>query len=217
MDSIFAISKVLEVDFYYNFVEVDDIGNTVLTIHKDPDLDPPKHYKKGKIYIKRPDWGTMNDIAAESALPAPYERKYKVEPCKHRDLKIKKLLVKIKDHEGNITDASDKFIDEMQPNLALFIADTIDDIMDKMYLGEQMTKEEVKDLSYRCHLYFKRLRQKSQGKRGVRVPPAPSIITIKQICEMFHCTPDVARTISPRDLEMMEIVAEQERLSNEGF
>ena len=205
---------ILKINFFYDFIE-DDKGNKAIIVHNDLDNDPPKRYKKGVLHIRSPNWGIMQDIAIASGSLDPWTGELVIDNYKYKDIKIKRLLVAMEDHKGDFHKINDEKVNGMPLNLVMVISEIIDELIDMSNTGDVLSREESKELSLQCFKYFKALRKKESGKRGAKIPPPPSIISIKNICDSFNVTPDVARSISRRDLEMMNIVSEQDRLSKE--
>lgn len=205
-------TDLLSFKFHYREREVGD-GEVIVDIFDSKYEDPPESFKQGKVYVRNPSWAIMNDISRVSGVMNSYTKKLDIEAYKYRDQKLKKLVVKIEDAEENTTFVDEKFVDSMNPILANFILDKIDEILDWRRHETGLSKEEGRELALDVFRYLKNKKIRDSGKFAL-LPPMPSIMLITNLCERFHITPDEARRISPRDLEMMSIVAEQEDVIN---
>ena len=91
----------------------------------------------------------------------------------------------------------------------------IDNLIEKNHNGDGLTKEESNELAYDCYKYYSASNKKQSGNNTSEIPVPPAIVVLKHVCEMFHCTPDVARRISKRDIDMMSVANEQQSICRE--
>jgi len=210
MSSLFSVENdnVISFDFYYRPRSINEFGEKVIDIFESKIEKPPSYFFKGHIYIRYPTWAIMNDISRSSSKVNSYTGKSEIDPYQYRDYKLKRLLLKIEDHEGEVIFVNDEFVDSMNPVLATFILNKIDQILDSQHNENSLSKEEAKELALDVFNYLKRKKERESGHRTT-IPPMPSIMLVMNLCDRFHVMPDEARRISTRDLEMMSIVEEQ--------
>jgi len=213
MSEIFKVKdkQNVVIDFLYIFKENKE-KQEIFQVFSPEDKKIPRKTKKGKAYIRYPNWAIMNDISQQSGVMDPFTNKLKIDSYKFNDYKIKRLLYKIEDEEGNITEVNDDFVNKLYPSLANYLLNHIDRIITNEQLEDGMNDDEKKELEWQVFHYFRNTKKRQAGIRGVLQPPTPSVVILKQICEMFHCTPDEARRISRRDLDALQIVSKQEEI-----
>jgi hypothetical protein len=85
-------------------------------------------------------------------------------------------------------------------------------VITKYYFGSGLTPERERALAYDCYKYFSAIEKAKRGDEKIVIPPCPGIIMLVQVCEMFDCTPDIARKIPKRDIDMILIAKEQESI-----
>lgn len=203
------------IEFRYIYFKIDGNENFIFL-----EGDEPKEILKkahiGKVYIRIPTWVEMHDIFRISTKrdvdPAVAHKKRRyIDAELFKDAKLKKLCIKFVDHEGEETIVDNDYIDELNVRLAGFVLQKIDEIISKYYTMDGISEKEAKDLSTDCYKYYSSIFRKQSGELE-DVPTPPSIIILKHVCDMFKCTPDVARTISKRDIDMINIAEEQQSL-----
>jgi len=170
-----------------------------------------KDVKIGKIYIKIPSWVEMQDLYQASCLQNMMTKVYEADSDLYRDNKIKKLCFKIVDSEGSVTLMDGGVCNGLYPILAQFIIDKINEIMSIYYIGTGLSKDEEEKLSFDCFKYYSSIFKRGAGK-NVKIPPTPIPVLLMSICKSFNCTPNVARKISKRDIDMATIAREQENI-----
>lgn len=205
--------NTISIDFYYRLKTINDYGEQTIDIFDSKIEKPPNFFHKGKIFLRSPTWAIMNDISRASGTVEMLTKKIKIDPYKYRDIKLKRLLLRIEDHKGEVSFVDDNFVDSMNPVLATFVLNKIDQILDCQGNEENLSKEEARELAFDVFNYLKKKKERDSGK-NVAMPPMPSIMLITNLCERFHITPDEARKFSPRDLEMMSLVEEQSDVVN---
>lgn len=212
----FLISESnIEKDFYYQTSE-----DSLLTeIYSKEEYDSlkekyKKKLKKGKFYLRVPSWSLMGEIHRECSVTDPFTKKQMVEPYKYRDVKIKRMLIRLEDEKGNFFEINDEVVDNMNPDLVLIINEEIDKYFKKYNdFDPGLSEDEARELTMQAYSYFKKRHQKAKGE-SVNVPSPPAILIIRQLCEQFHITPDEARSIRRKDLEAMSLVSEQEEIAS---
>ncbi len=204
--------NVLCIDFNYREKNID--GNShIYILDENFDSYLKNDCKTGKIYLRKPTWALMNDIYRVSGVFNGISKKHEIDPYQYRDMKIKRMVISIEDAEGNITKIDDQAVDSMVPQLANFILRKIDNILEIDYRDDSLTRDEARELSFEIYKYLSKKRDRENGKFAV-VPPPPSSLIIYQLCEKYNILPDEARKISLRDLEIMNLVAEQQDIIN---
>jgi hypothetical protein len=167
--------------------------------------------KCGEIYILIPGWVEMQDLYQKSSEQDIQTKKYVINLQKLRMNKIKLFCIKIVDNESKSHFINDELINNMYPSLGNFILRCIDDVISVYYMGSGMSSEMEKQLAYDCYRYYSAIEKKRHGK-DVIIPPCPGVVMMLNICQMFDCTPDIARNISKKDIDMILIAKEQENL-----
>ena len=200
---------VICINFFYK--EIDVCGSKIVYLVEEEFAK--KIAKTGKAYIKRPTWSIMNDISRISGVFNPFSKQYDIDVYKYRDFKLKRLLLGIEDSNGVFTKVDDKVVDSMVPQLANFILEKIDNILEIDYKDQSLTRDEAREISHEIFKYLKKKRDRDGGKL-VTLPPPPSALVLYQLCEKYNILPDEARRINIRDLEIMNIVAEQTDIVN---
>lgn len=166
----------------------------------------------GKAHLLVPSWIDMYGIERKSTKSDPYtEGRVIWLPEKIRINKILKFLKLLIDHTGRVYFINRKFIENLDPSLGSFLTEKIDDLIDE-FVGDGLSKEEQKDLSYECFNYFSAVEKVRSGKENVDIPPTPECVLLERICKEFNCTPNIARQMSKRDIEMFLIMREQENI-----
>ena len=211
--SPFTIKNDKFVFFSFYYKEIDVGGDSIINVFDELNVFNNKEYKKATAFIRYPSWSLMNDIQNVCRIPNPFSNKIEVDPYKYRDMKIKRLLIKIENEDGKTYKTNDEFVDSMSPQLAIFLSEKIEAILSENYIDDGLSKEEGRELSLEVYKYLKAKKKRASGER-VKIPPMPSIMLISHLCEKFGIVPDEARKISLRDIEMMNVVAEQEDVVN---
>ena len=170
-----------------------------------------RNYKIGKIYILIPSWVEMQDVYQSSSEENIMTRKFEINFDFLKINKIGRLCVKIEDAEGGVLLLSKKEVNKLEPSLAQFILSEIDDIINKHYLGSGLSKGEEKELAYECFKYYRAIKKQQAGKKVV-IPPCPGPVLLMNVCKTFSCSPDVARNISKRDIDLIMLAKEQESI-----
>jgi len=171
----------------------------------------PKKYFIGKAYILIPSWVEMQDLYQSSSELNIMTNKYEVESEKLKNNKLVKFCSKLVNHENDTFLIDSDFIYDLDPQLGHFLLRKIDEVIDEFYSGSSLSEEEEKELANRCYKYYSAINKRGYGKK-VKIPPPPGVVLLREICQHFNCTPDVARRISRRDIDMMQIAKEQENL-----
>jgi len=172
---------------------------------------PIKKYFIGKAYILIPSWVEMQDLYQSSSELNIMNQKYEIEPEKLRNNKLSRLCSKLVSHENETFLVDSDFIYDLDPQLGHFLLRKIDEVINEFYSGSSLSEEEEKELANRCYKYYSAINKRGYGK-NVKVPPPPGVVLLMDICKKFNCTPDVARKISRKDIDMMQISQEQENL-----
>lgn len=162
----------------------------------------------GELYILIPSYVEIQDLFQMSSEKDIRTGKYEISDSKLKRSKMLLLCSKIIDHRGASYMMDKDFHDNLYPSFAGFIVYKIENVLDKYYIGSGLTKEREKQLVMACYKYYKAIYRSRAGHTEV-IPPSPGIIYLMNVCEMFSCTPDVARKISKRDLDMIMIAREQ--------
>lgn len=171
-----------------------------------------KGQKTGEIYILIPSWLEMQDLYQRSSKYNIMLKTHEIDEDLLVNNKIRVLCSKIVDSKGKSTVMSHDVVSNLHSTLAQFILDTTDEVIEKYYVGTSLNKEEHNDLTDDCFKYFSSVGKKRMGRKNVNVPPVPAPVLLMRICKMFNCTPDIARKISKRDIDMIMISREQESL-----
>jgi hypothetical protein len=200
--------EVFEFEYYY--IENND-SNHFFLIKEIEDYWEIKKEKveKAKVFIKIPCWYDVHEISRLSAKVHPYTKERVPLPEKIKDNKLKLLLWKIEDHTGEVFYFTDKFIEDLHPNLAAFFLNKINKLIETEGCYEGLSDDEASSLSFECQKYYSAIKKRRAGRK-VEIPVPPAIIVLKRVCEMFNCTPDEARKISKRDLDEIFLANEQE-------
>ena len=169
----------------------------------------PSLIKKAKVYIKIPTWVETHEINRLSSKKDPYLRTFSIDESKNKDIKLKLLCLKIEDDEGNVYNVDDDFVDNMHPELAVFLMKEITNESLDLGAYDSVTKEEERKLAYECYCYFSAIEKEERGINAITIPIPPAIIIVRAVCEMLGCTPEQARSISKKDIDSLFIANEQ--------
>lgn len=169
-----------------------------------------KGSKRGEVFILIPCWLEMQDIYQSSSEYNIMTKDYDINEHLFVMNRVRRLCLKIVDEDGKSEiiggDAS-----WLHPTLGQFIEEKVEETVERFYSGSGLSKKEGDRLKYDCYKYFSAMQKNALGKRAI-IPPVPSPILLMRICKIFNCTPDVARKISKKDIDMVMISREQEDL-----
>jgi len=170
----------------------------------------------GEIYIVVPSWVEMQDLYQSSCILNMMTQEYNVNEDLYRDNKIKKLCSKLAYSNGDIMLMTGDACQNLHPTLAQFIMEKVDEVVRLYYMGTGLSGEEGDKLSFDCYKYFRSIYKKglpgnSVGTKVI-IPPVPIPVLLMNICKIFNCTPDIARKISKKDIDMTMIAKEQENI-----
>lgn len=180
-------------------------------------IQKSKKIKKGKIYIRMPNWAIMHELNRISSYKNPFDtRKSPILQDKLRDQKIKHFLIKIQDQIGNEEKTGKDLIDNLDPALANFILLKIDDLIDEHYVDSGLTDEDSKALAYDTFMYYKGVFQQSGGKGDPKkIPIPPSIVLVRRLAELFHINPDEIKKLSRRTVDEIFLCLQAESNARE--
>jgi hypothetical protein len=171
-----------------------------------------KGFEIGELYIQIASWVEMQEIARMSMTKNIMTSKYELDRNEYMYNKIKVLCRKIVEADGTTHFFSDKIMENIDIDMGFFIARNVDLTIIKYYTDTGLSVEQEKELNLACYDYYAAVYKKAMGKENVSIPPAPGIVSLMGICEIFDCTPDVARKISKRDIDAIGIAKEQESI-----
>lgn len=197
------------VEFEYIYVESDEVNYILLVDDVEFNGLKDERIEKAKVYIKKPSWYEMHEVYRLSASIDPYTKKKEIISEKIKENKLKLLLWKIEDHTGEVFYFNEETIGDLHCNLANFFLIKIAELVEKSGCTSSSTEEEERQLSLDCFKYYSAIKKKRAGRR-VEIPTPPAIVVLRRICEMFHCLPDEARTISKDDIDKVFLASEQE-------
>ena len=200
------------VNFFILYNSDDDCSNVVV-FDEYSIIKKGINKKKCKLYILIPSWFEMQDIIQKSSEKNIMTKKYEINQLSFRFNKIRVLIKKI-DIEGEQIYLTNDMIRRMNIEFASFVSYCVDNVISKYYVGTGLIEDEARELSNDCFKYYKSKFDISIGKNAV-VPPCPSAIILMNICEIFNCTPDVARKIDRKDIEMFFIAKSQQEICND--
>ncbi len=169
--------------------------------------------KTGKIYIVIPSWVEMQDLYQCSSRKNPMTLQYEVCSEKMNENKIYKLCPKIIDENEKTLIMSKVVAENLYIDLIEFISEKIDEVIHRHYVGIGLSKEEQKILEYSCYKYYAACQKQVRGEYQVVLPLAPGAVVLLNICDIFNCTPDVARRISKKDIDMITIAKNQKDIT----
>ncbi len=210
-DEIIRINNLDHVVIQFKYVSGIRKGKPYFILLEEFNENRIKNYKNGKIYIIIPSWVEMQDVYQSSTEKNIMTNKYELSFDKLKMNKISKLCVKIETAEGEVFLITKKKIQKMHPIFVQFILKEIERVISTHYVGSGISKEEEKEMAYECYRYYSTMKKKQMGKK-VTVPPCPGPILLMNICNTFNCTPDVARKISKRDIDLIMLAKEQESI-----
>ena len=215
MSKTIHINNVHYEVFEFQYISGKYSGVDIFVLLEDLIAENKKHLiYTGEIYILVPSWVEMQDLRMCSCKMNLMTREYEVDNDAIEYNKIFKFCTKIVDHNGEPFMMTEDRADELYPSLARFIGEKIDEVIYKYYFGTGLSNEEEKKLSSACYKYYSTSNKVAQGVQGVTVAPAPGIVSLLNICELFNCTPDVARKISKKDIDSISIAYSQKNLCN---
>lgn len=171
-----------------------------------------EHIKEGEFYVLIPSWYEMHEIYRLSTGYHPVDREPFVHVPTYKDNKIKFLLKRIVDGDGQTVIPEKKLIEHMDAPMAVFILNKIDEVIQKYYYNTGLSEDDKDKLVMDCFNYY-RAKQKSRYDPYILVPSPPAIIVLMQLCERFTCVPMEARKIWKGDLDAMMIASEQENIT----
>lgn len=195
-------------DFKYASIKVNGVDVFFLLGRKNIKVKDPKI---GEIYIRVPSWVEMQDLFQSSCQYNIMTKEYDVNEDFYRDNKIIKICSKIVDADGNITVMNKWVCEKLPPLFGQLIIEKVDEIIGVYYIGTGLSKEEEEKLSFDCFKYYSSIYKMGAGKNVV-IPPVPIPVLLMNICKAFNCTPDIARKICKRDIDMTMIAKEQENI-----
>ena len=207
-EKVLTINNLQYIVFPFYYVTSFKNGKDRFVFINDKDVDKKK-CKKGEIYLLMPTWVEMQDIYQSSSERNIMTKKYELNHQRLKLNKITRLCMKIIDGRGESHVMSKDMFEKMNVPLSQFILMKADEIIDKYFVGTGLSKGEEKSLSYECYKYYSAVQKRRAGKNSP-VPPCPAPVLLMDICKTFNCTPDTARRISKRDIDMMMIAQEQE-------
>jgi len=174
-----------------------------------------RNYKVGEVYIIIPSWVEIQDLYQSSSEKNIMTKKYEVNNSWLRINKIKKLCSKISDAEGRVYLIDEYFALNVHATLGTFIVSKVDKVISDHYMGSGLSKEEEKEMAEECYKYYSAVYKERAGK-SVTIPPCPGPVLLMSVCKTYNCTPDIARKISKRDIDMLMIAREQENLCQDS-
>lgn len=200
------------VDFYYLIIE----GGKCFILQEDMVNNAKRKgfdVKIGRAMLRIPTWLDLYDIQRKSSVRDPYDQgKSYIDPHKYMDNKLKALVKQIITHDGQVYNIRFEDVENMEYGLMLDLVDPINKMIDIYCPEDGLSDQEAQELSRDCYRYYSSINKKQAGDTHARVPQPPSIIILKQVCEFFNCTPNEARKVDRRDIDMMVIAKEQESI-----
>ena len=195
-------------NFKYVFGKFNGSEEFILLEDIEYEIDEKK-VSNGKIYIIIPSWVEMQDLYQCNSEKNPMTQKYEVNVDKMNMKKTYKICTKIIGEDNDVLIMSRFAVENMCIDLVYFINEKIEEVIYKYYIGTGLSEEEQKDLEYDCFKYYTACQKRARGEHNVSMPFAPGAVSLLNICDMFGCTPDVARKISKRDIDMIAIARNQ--------
>ena len=170
-----------------------------------------KHCHLGELYIIVPSYIEYQDIFQLGSWQNAMTRQYEINPDKIKMAKLMVLCLKIIDNENKVYLPSEDLFNNISIDFGTYILEKIEYVINKYYSGSSLSDERVAQLELACFNFYKAVEKRKHGQNVV-VPPAPGVVNLLNVCEMFNCTPDKARKISKRDIDMISIARQQKNI-----
>lgn len=179
------------------------------------DNDLENDYKEATAIFRNPTWLEYYDISRKSYIGFG---KLKQLSKKLLDTnKLKYLLIKIVDENGEEYYPDKDFINNLSPSLGFFLLEKTNEILDQFSLNDGLSKEEADELSLDCFKYYDSQKKIQNGNPTAIKVSAPSYVILYNYCQAFNLPPDVVRKISRKDLEAFSIIAEQKEVCSNNY
>lgn len=212
-DNIIEINSLRYIVYEFNYIFDYHNGNEVFFL-----LDENfniKGQKTGEVYIVIPTWLEIQDIYQSSSRYNIMTKEYDIDDDLYEFNKVQKLCFKIVENGEKTIYINGENVECLYPTLGEFVSDMADDAIGRFYTGTGLSSEESKKMSDDCYKYFRSIYKESLGGIYSVTPPQPAPVLLARMCEIFNCTPNVARRISKRDIDMIMISREQKDICQE--